>query len=674
MQGAALYRFGPFALDVEQRVLLRDDEPLRLTPRDVGVLIALVERHGELVDKTRLMDQVWQGVCVEECNLSQHVATLRRVLGDDARRPAYIETVSRRGYRFVAPVVQGQARKPLAAPSAEAALPEPPLPRDVAGHGDGEAPDADPVARELPPVPPLTPPSPDRPAWRARPLSLALAVLALPMAGLGCWGLMRAQAHPPAIRSIAVMPFANLTGDSHQEHLAETLTGALTDDLRRATGLRVEVARPPPGSHRIAGVDAYVETALLGAEGRLRIAAELIDAATERLLWAEMVESDPVAFVEAGERIVRGIVSRLERPRALAGEEQAGDPSAARREYALAVRYLSQRTPQVVEESIEHFQASLALDPSTALAHAGLADAYLFGLEQRVLPPDTALARAEAAARRALELDPGLAAAHAALGQVASARWDFETAEASYRRALTLDPAIAEVHERYAVLLTIQDRHDEAISEARVARDLNPNCPAKSTTLAAAFHHAGRYGAAIDQALAALRLTPRFAAAYDVLGRAHQANGHSAEAIAAFGEAVRLSDRSPGYVASLARAQALAGDRKEARKLLAEVERSAPRRAASPLDLAEILEALGETEAALRQVERAVAEEAPWLQRIGGGGGVVALHDHARFRELRSRMLLPASSPAAASGPRTATPGAAATCARAGACLAGPAG
>jgi DNA-binding winged helix-turn-helix (wHTH) protein/tetratricopeptide (TPR) repeat protein len=625
MRGEELYLFGPFALDAAQRVLLREDGPLRLTPREVDVLVALVERHGEIVDKNRLLEQVWRGVSVEECNLSQHVAALRRVLGDDAREPIYIETVPRRGYRFVAPVARAaRPRDPSPAPPAEAASPE--LPPSA----------AEPPPAEVPPPPPATPST----IRGRRSRTVQATFVALAALGLG-WGLVSAHARSTAsvIGSIAVLPLANLTGDAHQEHVAETLTRTLLSDLRRASGLRVEAARAPVDGHRVAGVDAFVETALLSGEGRLRVAAELIDTRTDKLVWAEIIDADPVAFLEAGDRIVRAILTRLEGRLGRDGEDPpSGDRAAARREYALARQYLSRRTPQVVEESLEHFAASVKLDPTSALALAGLAEAYLLGAEQRVLAPGAALSEAEAAARRALELDPGLAEAHAALGEIAAARWDFEAAEASYRRALTLDPSIANVHERYAALLTVQDRHEEAIAEARVARDLAPTCPAASTTLASAYYHAGRNDAAIEQGLAALRLTPRFAAAYDVIGWAHQAMGHAAEAVAAFGEAVRLSGRSPAYVAALARAHALAGARKEARQLLSELERSAPGRAASPLDLAEVLAALGETDEALRQFERAAAEGAPWLRHVDAGLGLAALHDHARFRELRGRL------------------------------------
>ncbi|HYQ80886.1 MAG TPA: tetratricopeptide repeat protein, partial [Anaeromyxobacteraceae bacterium] len=610
----------------------------------------------------------------EDSNLAQHVASLRRILGDDAHQPSYIETVPRRGYRFVAPVARA-ARAILAAPPPEPAQPDPapvtgapvapeavaapPVvpdeqppgePHRGAGEADAAPPSADvasppappsPVpatAAEREPAPPPAVPQARRPRLARRAAFAAAALVAL---GLG-WGMLRpgGWGRRSSIRSIVVLPFANLTGDSHLDDVAAALTSEVTSGLAGVPGVHVKAAdATADDAHRAEGVDVVVETALLRGEGRLRLAAEILEASSNRLLWAEAFDADPVAEVEAGRRVARALAEQIT---ALSH----GDPSdwlsvgraAAHREYSLAREYLSRRTPHVVQEALEHFTAAAQLDPGFALALVGVAEAYLLGAEQRVLPPAEALAAAETSARRALELNADLAQTHGVLGEVAAARGDFEAAEQSYRRALELDPTVARVHERYAALLDVLDRHEEAIAEARMARDLDPTCPSVATGLAAAYYHAGQSDEAVQRALEVLRLTPRFPAAYDVLGWAHLAKGRHPEAIAAFKEAVRLSGRNPAYLAALARAHARAGHRHEAHRLLAELERSAPSRAASPLDVAEVLAALGEPEQALQQVERAIAEGTPWLPHVDAGLGMPALHDHARFRDLVARM------------------------------------
>jgi len=612
-QEGVVYSFGPFALDAGQRVLARDGQPLHLTPRELDILAVLVVRHGELVDKGWLLQEVWRGVCVEECNLSQHVAALRRVLEDDARQPTYIETVPRRGYRFVARVAIGAEALRVGATAPPAMAPPPP---------------------EVPPA--VAPQAPTAPRRRSR---IALAALALALAlgtsSLGAWTQFShtaAQASLLRIGSMAILPTANLTGDGHQDAVARQLTSELSTDLARTTGLRVVPAEPVAGaSHPAGGAEAILETALLGGQERRRVAVELIDARTERLLWAEVHAFDLVTWGEVRRNLVRALVGQLGDARQGGADDVA---AGAVREQALARQYLSQGTGQVVEEALEHFQAAAALDPMLATAHVGVAEAYLLGLERRVLEPKAALAGAEAAARRALEIAPDLAEARGALGEVAAARWDFEAAEAYYRSALALDPSLAGVHADYAMMLAVLGRRDEAVAEARVARDLNPACPVAATVLAAAHFRAGNHEQAQERALAALRLQPNFAPAYAVLGWAHQARGRHAEAVAAFGEAARLSGRAPHHVAALARAHARAGARSEALALLGELEGRA-----SPLELAEVRAALGEPDRAAQLLERAVAEATPWLQQVGSGLGLTVLpgrpppaHHVARLR------------------------------------------
>lgn len=649
MQDETIFLFGPFALERGQRVLRREGKPLRLTPKEIDVLIVLVERHAEIVDKGLLFDHVWRGVCVEDCNLSQHVAALRRILGDVAKKPIYIETVPRRGYRFTAPVTvttrssvvafTAAASPPWAAPPPDASTP---TPTPLAFAPDATTPTPTPLgsATGSPPqgevTPATAPPRTSKARWGRLGHGVSAALLVLAAVGVGLAVNGSEGCSPvPRVQSIAVLPLANMTGDSHQDPFAATLTSSLTSALRGVSGLRVSTAGPEAANHphRAEGVDALLEVALLRGEGRVRLSAELIDARTGRLIWAQLLDSDPVSSLEAARQVARFLVAHLD-----AAADVDDDRVAAHREYALGREYLRRRTPSAVPEALEHLTAAARLDPANAFAHVGVADAYLLGAKQRVLAPSESLAAAEAAARRALELDPGLADAHAALGEIAAARWDFEAAEALYRLALERDPAIASVHERYSALLTVEDRHDDAIAEARVARDLDPGCPSAGTALATAYYHAGQGDAAIQQALAVLRLTPRFAAAYDVIGWSHLAEGRHAEAVAAFGEAVRLSDRSPPYVAALARAYARAGAPEKARRLLSELERSARHRATSPLDLAEVLAAIGETTRALEEIERAIAERAPLLEHVDSGLGLAALHDRARFRTLVGRV------------------------------------
>jgi len=648
--GAALntevWTFGAFILDPRERVLRRAGEAVALKPKDVEVLLALVERHGELVEKSALLDQVWRGVTVEECNLSQHVATLRRALGDDARVPAFIETVPRRGYRFVAPV--GVAERPARTPTPSAGTPAAtPPPEAQAAPLATPAPaptfTPPPAPAPLPVPPPPVGPKGIPTTWRLR---LGLAVIGGAVALLA-GAHFRPAGNVPALHSIAVLPVQDLTGERRHARLAEALTEALVADLRdvgevtirsaKALGPEVSVGQASP--YHASEVDAVVECSIVGEGERLKVVAELIDARNDRLIWADVFESDRIAYTELEERMSQALLTRIVRL-AVGGERSPppGGLAAARREYELARFYMSRRTPQVVKESLEHFEAAVELAPEFAQAHAGLAEALLLAAEHRVVAPGPALEGAEREARRALEQDPQLAEACATLAGVAAARWDFDEAEAGYRRALELDPALGLAHLRYAALLTVLDRHREALREAQAAHDLDPSNPVAGVALAAAYSEAGQHGSAVAQARSTLRAAPRLASAYAVLGRAYQAAGKGDDAVAAFAEAVRLSDRNPVHLAALARLQAQRGSSEPARQMLAELQRPPSGRSASPLDVAAVLAALGEVDAAFATLERAVEAGTPWLAPADPGVALATLHDDPRFARLVARM------------------------------------
>ncbi|MGC4001467.1 MAG: winged helix-turn-helix domain-containing protein [Anaeromyxobacter sp.] len=623
-----LFSFGPFVIDPAERVLRRGAAAVDLKPKDVDVLLVLLEQAGGLLRKERLFERVWGSVRVEECNLSQHVAALRRALGDDARAPTYIETVPRCGYRFLAPVAR--AARPAPTP-----VPTPPAP---------------------PPPPAPAPPEPGPPARSPRPLRRAAAALGLAAAlGIAAYAVAR---HAPAPQRVAVLPVSNFTGQPRYGALCTKLAQTLSRHLATLPGIEVTAApdHVPAAAGRPAAA-AFVELSLLSVDDRVRVVAELIDASGERLRWADVLEADPVALPELEERVARTVSEQVAALSAPEPRPPLGAHAAAQREEEVGRAYCRRATPQVLGECLEHLGEAVRLDPEDARARAGLAEAYLLAAEARVLPAGQSVELAEASARRAGALDPGLAEAHAALGAVAAARWDFAQAEASLRRAIAIEPSLEVGHRRLAAILTLQDRHAEAVAEARMARDLDPMAPAANVALAAAYHHAGQAEAAIEQALATLRLAPHLPAAYDVLGRAHLAAGHGAEALAALAEAVRLSDRGPAYVATLAGLRAQTGAPGPARELLFEVEHPPPGRASSPLDVAAVHAALGERDRAFAALRQAVDEGVPWLLPADAGQALTALHDDARFgalvQELQARHRLARDAPLAAErGPR----------------------
>jgi DNA-binding winged helix-turn-helix (wHTH) protein/TolB-like protein len=303
MDARRVLAFGPYQLDLGRRELLRDGIPLHLTPKDYGVLLALVERPGQIVDKEVLFGEVWPGVVVEECNLARHVANLRRHLGDDAEAPTYIQTVARRGYRFVAGVRawEGAPTPPALAQALDAGRVE--LGRR-----------ADP--RHL-----------SRGRIRRAAFSL-MAALALPG---GAWLAGRAPAATGLRRSLAVLPAANLTGDARHDTLAAALTEMLVNDLGRSGLVRVlprsstaayrDTVKLPGAIAGELGVDAFVEASIVQAGEDVRVTAELVDARTQQVVWAEAFQGRGVAMLDLQQAATFALIEALE------AEGGAGEPS-----------------------------------------------------------------------------------------------------------------------------------------------------------------------------------------------------------------------------------------------------------------------------------------------------------------------------------------------------------
>lgn len=292
------YSFGPFEVRPERRELRRGGAPLHLAPKDFGVLLALVARHGELVTREELLETVWPGVVVEDCNLARHVANLRRALGDEAERPAFIETVPRRGYRFVAPVQEGEA-----APVEAAIAPVPP--------GPGPDPRPAPAGGER---------SRSRLRWLGLAVAAALATLALrPVASRFGWaGRVDAAG---ALPSVVILPVANLSGDPAKDALAKALAGALADRLERSGAVQVVPqaatvqSAAEAGSGRDAadelGADLHVEAAYLGGEGPDRLVVELVETRSRLPLWAEVFEAEAGCPERLQEAVAAALLDQL---------------------------------------------------------------------------------------------------------------------------------------------------------------------------------------------------------------------------------------------------------------------------------------------------------------------------------------------------------------------------
>lgn len=470
----AVLRFGSFEVDLSAGELRRHGASIKLQQQPFRVLALLLEHPGEVVTREQLRQAIWPSTAFGSFDegIDATIHKLRSALGDSAEHPRFIETLPRRGYRFIGP-----------------------------------------VAGEL------------RPAGSRRgPLVLAggvvvLAALLLELSASGLRARWPERAAVPRIRSIAVLPLVNLSGDSTQEYFADGMTDALITALGRISGLRV-ISRTSsmrykgtratlPEIARQLNVDAVVEGAVLRAGPRVRITAQLVEASTDRHLWAESYEGDLADVLALQDEVARAITNEV---RSKLSPPEETRPAGARSlnpeayDAYLRGRYeWSAWTEQGLKRSIAYFEQALQKDPGYAPAWAGLSDAYhLLGLNG-FLPQEVALPKAKVAALKAIELDETLSEAHVSLWAVRlHLEWSWAATEAGLRRAIAIDPNNAMAHQYYGYVLSALGRFDAAVAEMRRALELDPLSPNKLNSLAATFYRAGRY----DEALRYFRAVP----------------------------------------------------------------------------------------------------------------------------------------------------------------------
>jgi serine/threonine-protein kinase len=458
----------------------------------------------------------------------------------------------------------------------------------------------------------------------------------------------------PEIRSVAVLPLDDLSGDPAQAYFVDGMTDLLINSLARIRALRVisrtssmrykSRSKPLPEIARELGVEAVVEGSVLRAGGRVRITAELIDATHDRLLWADTYEHDLIDVLTLQSRVARTIAEQIEveltpQERAYLARERSVDPAV--HEAYLKGRHLwYQRTTQSVRDGLRHFEEAVRLDPSYAPAHAGIADSYIVdGGRYLGVSPQVAYTRARAAAKRAVELDDHLAEAHTSLAAVLTDYdWDWAGADREYRRAIELNPGYTTTHAWYAEHLSRMGRHDEAVAEVRLVPKLDPASVFSHMIVAWILFFARRHDEAVEEARRTLERDPDYATAHRILGWAYEERGQYDEAIACHRRASELTGHLPNFMAQLGRPYALSGRRGEALALLERLAQDSETTYVSSLDIAIIHAALGDHPTALDRLDRAYEERADHLPYAGVNPRLDSLRSEPRFQRLLDRM------------------------------------
>jgi TolB-like protein/DNA-binding winged helix-turn-helix (wHTH) protein len=532
-------RVGEIDLDTRTGELSGVGRKIQLTVQPLQVLLVLLEHPGELVTREELVNRVWPaGTFVDfDHSLNKAVNKLRDALGDSADAPRFIETLPRRGYRIIAPVVH---QPELEVPAVEA----PPPPELV--------PDEKPALglEDLAP-PPVTRRFPYR--MLAIGIAACAALLVLLNVG-GLRGLFLAWRRPAhaQIASLAVLPLENLSGDPEQSYFADGMTDALITEVSKvgATHVisRTSVMRYKGNRKSVQqvgrelNVDAVVEGTIMRSGNRVRITAQLIQVSTDMHLWAESFERDMSEVLTLQQEVAANIARRIGavvKP----VESRSVNPEAYGA-YLKGRFYFLQYTADGWQKAIDNFNLAVQADPNFAPAHSGLAQSYLVAAGWNTFPPDEALRNGKAEARRALELDDSLASSHLAMGVVYDQEFDRKNAEREFSRGLELDPNDSLAWQQHGNHLLSDGRFSDAIAEQERALRLDPLSPVINANLARAFYYSRQYDQAIARAQETLKLEPNYPIALMWLERAYRHKGMLAEAFAAQLAACRPENRA----------------------------------------------------------------------------------------------------------------------------------
>jgi len=611
------YVFAPFFLDPEERVLLRDGSPVPLGPKVLETLLVLVQNAGHVVEKDYVMKQVWPDAFVEEGNLNKNIFVLRKTLGQLDGGLEYIETVPRRGYRFVAPVKK--------------------MAREEGSSQQGEV------------------------HWvrRRRQYISALVAFVLSAACTAGWLLLRNRA-PRNIDSIAVLPFINASADPDTDYLSDGISEGIINSLSQVPNLRV-MARstvfrfrgketdPQKVGHDL-GVRAVLAGRLLQRGDTLVVQTELVDVDKGFQIWGEQYNRKLADTLAVQEDISQEISEKLRlRLTSVEKTRLAKRPTENIEAYQLYLKgryYWNKRTEEGFRKAIGYFSEATEKDRNYALPYAGLADSYILLGEYALLPAKEAHAKAREAAMKALELDDTLGEAHTALADVKTDYdWDWPGAEREFRRAIELNPGYATAHQWYGELLSALGRHEEALAEIKRALQLDPLSLIINDANGLILLRAGRDDLAIEQLGKTLEMDPNFALAHFDLGQVYLRKGRFAEAVAESQMASALSPDIAWYKGELGYAYARAGKSAEARKLLSELksaqEEHSKRMYVSWYDVAYIYAGLGEKDQAFACLEKAYEQHDARLVEAKVEVLFDSLRSDARFADLLRRIGLP---------------------------------
>ncbi|HKC62177.1 MAG TPA: winged helix-turn-helix domain-containing protein [Pyrinomonadaceae bacterium] len=647
------YEFGPFRLDATQRLLLRGGEVVPLTPKAFDLLLTLVESSGRVLTKDELMKLVWPDQFVEEANLSHNIYRLREALGDRQNGQKYIETLPRRGYRFVAKITETVdegddlllEERTKVSPSLEQS--------EDAGHtSETESQTAE---KREPSIAKVIE------SKRAAATVWVIGAACLLILSVGGYLLWRRSAARPvsangSIHSLAVLPFRPLSAESRDESLELGMADAL---ITKLSNIQQVIVRPTSSilkyensdqdslaAGREQNVDAVIEGKVQKAGDHLRLTVQLIRVSDGATVWAGTFDDNFTNIFAVQDSISSQVAAALV-PQ-LTNEEQRRiskhytDNIEAYQLYLKGRIYWYKFTPEDVEKSIDYFNRAIALDPSYALAYAGLSFAYSVQGAIGALPPAEVFPKSKKAAETAMKLDDTLAEAHVAVGgKYLLYEWNWSNAEREFLRAIELNPNQPDAHELLGYYWEVMGQLDKAEIELKNAQKFAPLMALSGIDIATLVYFEHRYDEAIDLYGKAHNLDPDTVPVPFLIGQAYERNGQYEQAISECQKALASSTDNPGILSALGYAYARAGRTSQAQAILNKFEEARKRRYVSPFLIALLCTGLDKKDEAFDWLNKAYDERDPQLIWVKLEPELEPLHSDPRFASLLQRIGIP---------------------------------
>jgi TolB-like protein/DNA-binding winged helix-turn-helix (wHTH) protein/Tfp pilus assembly protein PilF len=619
----SIVRFGTYEIALPAGDLRKSGLRIKVQQQPLRLLEILLEHPGEVVTREELRSRIWPNESFGDFDQAVNVAIakLRTALGDSANNPRFIETLPRRGYRFIADVSVIQPKSEREDRVTEVVAPERGEADVVAGTGRPKS-------------------VPRRRLWTSVGVAIGLMLLIVTL-GIFSWrGQQPASVSLSSpIRSLAVLPLENLSNSS-QDYFADGMTDELITNLAQISALRVisrtsvmqyKGVRKPLGQIANAlNVDAIIEGTVLRSGNQVRITAQLIQAPVDKHLWAQSYEGDVRDSLALQKKVARAIAEQIRIKLTPYEEAALGNVkvvnSEAHENYLRGRYFLNKRTGDDLRKAVDYFKQSIEQDPAYALPYTGLADIYQ-------LSDRPQLARQEV--QKALALDEQLAEAHTSLARLLYLfDRDWQGADREFRRALSLDHNYAPAHHWYSMYLQLQDRREQALAEAEKACELDPLSAVVGANLAKILEEQGQTDRAMAQARKTLDLEPNSAVTHAVLGLVYQDKRMYPEAIAEFKKALALGGSPEEMRGLLGYALAISGDQTGAQNMIAELKAMWPAHSQAALYLAVVFSGLHDKENALNWLEKAQEAHVSDLISVGRDAHFADVHNDARFQAL----------------------------------------